>query len=143
MAFLPLSAKNAKVRVGAGGGAVFTAKKWRVTPKTGMADTTNFEGNGYGEGIGTIIEADIEITEADWDGNANPYDGPPSPDLQPGNIVEVTLYISGTGGPSWSFPTALVLEAPNDADVRGTVKISAKLYGNGEFTYPTGDASPQ
>jgi len=143
MAFTPFSAKNARVRIG---GAVFTAKAWVVTPKTDKIDTTNAEGNGFGDAIGGIIEAEISIDDSDWDGQANPYDNPPN--LQPTQVVALRLYLNATAaapavnGPFWNFAQALVLEVPTSARVREAVKLpSIKLYGKGQFTYPTGAAA--
>lgn len=143
MAFTPFSAKNARVRIG---GAVFTAKAWLVTPKTDKIDTTNFEGGGFGDAIGGIVEAEISIDDSDWDGQANPYDNPPN--LRPGQVVPVQLYVNApgaapaVGGPSWSFAQALVLEVPSQARVRESVKLpSIKLYGKGTFSYPGGAAA--
>lgn len=133
--FKPLSAKNAKVRIAA---ATFTAKKWRVIPKSPKADTTSFESGGFGTAIGTIIEADVQITDADWDGNANPFDNPPN--LRPGQTVHLILYLNDLTGPLWDFPNFLVEEAPCDADVRSTLRVSVNGYGNGQFFYPTGNA---
>lgn len=131
----PLSAKNAKVRID---GAVFTAKSWSVVPKTDKIDTTNFEGGGFAQSIHGIESCEVSV-EADWDGDANPFDSPPN--VQPNvELVNVRLFISQTTGPCWVFPLLNVFEAPNSANVREAVKISFKAEGNGTFTYPTGSA---
>lgn len=134
MAFTPFSAKNAKIRIGS---STFTAKVWEVTPKTNPADTTNFEGGGFGDAIGTILEADISIQDADFDADANPYDNPPN--LRPVQVVEdLKLYLNDTTSPFWQFLRALVLETPNIARVREAMKLSCKLYGKGSFSFPSG-----
>ena len=131
--FKPLSAKNAKVRIN---GATFTAKKWTVTPKADKIDNTNFEGGGFGSNNPGIVEADIEI-DADFDGNANPYDVPIQASTQ---LTSVHLFINDITGPFWSFPLLNVYEVPNDAPVRENVHVNIKGSSTGQFIYPTGSA---
>jgi len=131
MAFTPLSAKNAQVRIGT---SVLTAKKWSVTPKTDALDITNFEGVGYGDYIGGIIDADISI-EFDWDSAADSYANPPN--LAPTAIVgPVKLYVNTTASAFWNFPLALVVEAPQNAEVRGLITGSVTMKSKGTYTAP-------
>jgi hypothetical protein len=130
-AFLPVSAKNAKVRLN---GTTYTARKWTVTPTVEELDITNFEGAGYADRIAGIYDAEIMV-EADWDSANNNFDNPPS--IVVGTILlNVVLYLNDTSGPFWSFPSALITTTPNTADVRGKVELNFTAKTKGTFTYP-------
>ena len=103
-------------------------------------DVTNFEGLGFGMAIGLIMEATIDITDADWDANNGPYDlGNTNLNFQPQQYVSLQLYLwNNIACPHWLFANALVVEGDNPANVRETMKWSSSFYGNGEFTFPTG-----
>lgn len=134
MAFTPFSARNASIRIN---NVVFVAKHWEVKPKTAPADVTNFEGGGYGDAIGTILEADVDIDDADMDATAMPYNNPPN--LIPTTFLEnVFLYMAGVASPFWNFPSMLVTDVPNRARVREAMKFSVRLYGKGQFAFPSG-----
>jgi hypothetical protein len=146
MSFTPFSAKNAVVRVGAAGASsssrttVFTAKSWEFTPSTNPADVTNFEGAGYADWIGTIIEGEYKIDDSDWDATSNPYDSPTN--FQPCQIVSISAFIWKTTGPYWDMPNALCLGAPNTARVREAMKISSVSFKTkATFTAPTGSVN--
>lgn len=147
MAFTPFSAKNAMIRISAAGVAptandyVLTGTSWNVRPVSNKNDTTNFEGGGYGDAIGSILEADISISDINQDALVNPYDSPVSAtamNLVPGNVVSLHLYLWKTGGPFWEFLNALVVETPETAQVRANMKYAVTLYGKGLFSFPTG-----
>jgi len=131
MAFTPLSAKNAQVRFG---NYVFTAKKWQVNPKGDALEITNFEGGGFADWIGGVIECDFTI-DADWDSASDPFANPP-------NIVvtsilsTIKLYTNLVGSAFWSFPSALVTDTPFSADVRQTESFSCTCKAKGTFQYP-------
>lgn len=133
MAFF--SAKNAKVRLGAGA-TVLTAKSWTVTSEADELDTTNFESGGYTEVIGGIKKLTVQI-EIDWDSAANPFDSPRS--IIPGSTIStVKLYVNDTTGPYWSIPTLFIRSVSNPAEVRQTVRVSINGTGSGSYTLPTG-----
>lgn len=131
MAFTPISGRIAQIRIGS---YVLYGKKWTVDPKTAGGDVTTFEDGGYGKQVGLIVEADIDIADTDYNYSTGGsiYSSPPN--IFPTQIIAVTLYVFGIGGPNWAFPNALVLSASNSAAVRETVKWpSIKLYGNGQY----------
>lgn len=141
MAFTPFSAKNAKVRIGAGAATV-TAKAWNVEPDADELDVSNFEGAGYSDVIAGLINARITI-ELDLDGQAgaNIWDTPPT--LRPGTTLStVRLYVNDTTGPSWLFSSALVLASPNNMNVKEAAKATIRLRAKGSFSYPTGTMAP-
>jgi len=129
------SAKNAKVRIGAGA-TVLTAKSWTVTSEADELDVTNFEGGGYTEVIGGIKKITVQI-ELDLDGAANPFDSPRS--ITPGStIVTVKLYLNDTTGPYWSIPTLYIRSCSNPMEVRQSARLSISGTGTGSFVHPTG-----
>jgi hypothetical protein len=149
-AFRPLSAKNAKVRISTFVGTtetinVYTAKKWSVNPTADELDTTNFEGDGFGDRIAGILDAEFTV-DADWDSNNNNYLDPP--DIVPGaEIFNVKLFLDGdepismtTDPRFWFFPSALVLSVPSNAEVRGLLTISFTAKNKGIY-YPPGYAT--
>lgn len=136
--FTPRSAKNAKVRIGT---QILVAKKWTVTPKSDKLDVSNFEGGGFYEFIGGLVQADVEI-EFDMDAAAvnatgNNYD---IPNIQPGNnnTAVVKLFLNDTTSPFWSFPNFFIETMPNTADVKQTQQGRLTGSGSGQFLYPTG-----
>jgi len=130
-AFTPLSAKNAKVRIGS---YVLTAKVWRVDPKGDAYDITNFEGGGYADWGSGILEAEFTV-EGDWDSANDPYTNPPN--LNVGTVIStVNLYTNGTSSASWNFPTALIIATPQNAEVRGYISFAFTAKAKGSFTSP-------
>lgn len=131
MAFTPLSAKNALVRIGT---YVFTARKWTVNPKGDALDITNFEGGGFADWIGGIIEAEFTI-EAQWDSASDPFAAAPNVTVTT-ILSTIKLYTNGLASAFWSFPSALVTDTPMTADVRQTEDISCTCKAKGTFVYP-------
>jgi hypothetical protein len=130
----PYSAKNAKVRFGAGPSTLH-AKAWEITPKADLVDTTNFESGGYKESIFGIHEASITITFDD-DGANNVRDL----GLTEGASVSLKLYLNGVGGPHWNG-TINIATQPMRADVRQAVGCTLTGEFTGTFSGPTGNAA--
>lgn len=133
------SAKNAVIRVGpVGPYQIMTAKKWVVTPKTDKNDSTNFEGGGFTEnGSPGPYSADFTI-EFDENAQLNYYDSTLwSPGL---HSTSLRLYLNGTSGPSWYFPSYLIEQGPQTADVRQNMAGTITGCNHGPFYYPTGTA---
>jgi hypothetical protein len=131
MAFTPLSAKNAKCRVGA---YVLTAKKWSVKPHGDEYEISNFEGAGFGDFIGCLAYCDFSI-DGDWDSASDPFGNPPNITVTQ-VITAVKLYTNDLASPFWSFPSALVVDTPMDADVKTALTISISCKAKGSFVYP-------
>lgn len=126
----PLSAKNAVVRVN---GAVVACKEWNVEPKDDGNDTTNFEGAGFGDSIGSIIDCDITLT-FDYDSAAPQYETPPA--LMAGQTISnLLLYTNGVGSKKWTFPSARVKSSPMNAAVRDNLKGTCALVAKGSFSF--------
>lgn len=124
-----VSAKNAKVRVGA---TTFYAKKWTATPKGQKLETTDFETAGFGTYLGGIVDLDVEI-EAVYDIGSSPI---ATLFVSGSNTSNVKLYLNDTTGPYFNIPTLFVEEATVSAEVRGLVELKIKGCGNGIFTNP-------
>ncbi len=134
MAGQPLSAKNAKVRIGA---FVFFGSNWEVEPETEWPDTSNYESVGFEEQVACFTKCMVTI-EGFWDGDQNPHTDPPN--FNNGqNISDVSLFISGLGGPAWSFPILSILSTPTKAPVKGLVTISIRGKANGVYLDPVGN----
>lgn len=132
MAGVPVSAKNAKVRINS---SVLYNSKWTATPESAMLDTSNMEGGGFEDQIPGLRKLEIHI-EGWWDSAANPYDEPLN--LTDGQVVDFELFTSDTGSPSWSG-TGLVKGMPMTADVKDLIKYTLDIKAKGEFSTPTGD----
>jgi hypothetical protein len=131
MAFTPVSAKNAKVRIGA---TVYTARRWNVNPTAEELDITNFEGAGFADRISGIVDAEITV-DADWDSAASNFANPPN--IVTGQtLLNVKLFLNDTTGAFWNFPSVLVTTTPVTAEVRGKVEVSFTAKSKGIFTYP-------
>jgi hypothetical protein len=131
MAFTPLSAKNAKVRVG---NYVLTARVWNVKPHGDAEETSNFEGGGFGDFTGCLAYCDFNV-DGHWDSASDPFANPPNI-VVTAVISTVKLYTNDIGSPFWSFPSALVVDTPMDADVKTVLSISIACKAKGSFVYP-------
>lgn len=131
------AAYNASVRIN---GNTLIAKKWEVNNKADKLDVSNFEGGGFKEYIGGMVDCDVSI-EFDWYGTAggNPFDAPLS--ILPSTaLTNVRLYVNGTAGPFWSFPSFFVESVTNTADTKQQMTLRVTGSSTGTFTDPTGAA---
>lgn len=128
------SAKNAKIRIGAGA-VTFASKKWVGDDKVDELDTSNFETAGFTDRIAGL--ADIVLTiDMDIDG-ANPWDG--AVNLRKGTILtNVRAYLNDLTGPYFSLPVAIVLSGPVTHDVKQTGQMQVVIKNKGTWSYPTG-----
>jgi hypothetical protein len=136
MAFTPLSAKNAQVRIGA---FVYVARKWVITPTGEELDITNFEGGGFADRLVGILDCEIMV-DADYDSQAalSNFNNPPN--IVIGAVLStIKLYLNLTSGTQfWLFPSAIVTTTPMNADVRGKLELSFTAKTKGTFSYPVG-----
>jgi hypothetical protein len=137
------SAKNAKVRSGAGASTV-TSKKWNVDFDADELEVSNFEGAGFSDTITGLKRATITI-DLDLDGAAattNPWDTT-SFNWNPGNdITNLRCYLNDTTGPSWLFPIARCVKASNPMDVKQQGMATFVFKNRGTFTAPSGAIAP-
>lgn len=129
----PVSGKKGKITLN---GTTVKLKKWSVNPQSQDHDSTNFESEGFGEGLGGIREADVNF-EGDWDSAQNPHDDPPN--IMDGEVItDVRLYIDRDNSLFFDFDEIRIISVPVNQEVRGVCQISVSAKTNGEFSYPTG-----
>lgn len=119
------SAKNARVSVG---NTNLFAMKWSINTKVDELDVSNFEGQGYAQWIGGLLDADISV-DCVWDANQNPTGNPPN--LIPGQLVSTVKFYAdwrGLGpfgaGEAWTFPSLLITALNQETEVRSFIKYS-------------------
>lgn len=135
MAFAPLSAKNAKVRVA---GSILYAASWDVEPESTLIPSTTFEDDGYEVDIFGLSKCMVRI-EGLWNAAANIHDAPLA--LRDGVVLlDVRLYVNDTDGPYWALPFVNVQGVPVSARVEGGVQYRFAGKAKGLFAYPEGTA---
>lgn len=128
----PLSAKAAKVRIGA---TTMYHTSWDVDDAINYADTTNFESAGYAEQVSCIRQAKVRLSG--WlDVGANPFD---TPNINVGQQVNLNLYFQNTAGPVWAFPTFDIETVKVTANVREEIKLEITGMTKGSYVDPTGN----
>lgn len=133
------SAKNAKVRSGAGGATV-TAKKWTVDDDADELEVSNFEGGGFADVITGLQRATITV-EVDLDGQAastNPWDVTGVQWISGRDINNLVLYLNDVGGPSWVFPQVRCIKGNNPSDVKQQGMVTFTFKSRGFYTRPSG-----
>lgn len=126
-----IAGKNGKVTVA---GTELSITKWEVEDKTEKVDRTNSQTGGYKKSASSVKSATGTIS-CHWDGAANPMD---SPGIYAGAEVAIKCYLSGTSGPHYDFPTALVESSKMSVEIEGGVDIEFSFDANGTFTRPAG-----
>ncbi len=138
--FTPFSAKNAMIRVGVPGqtaSTVFTGADWDVEPaSSGLIDSSNFEGAGFEDWIGSMEGASFNVSNALYDAMANLYDNPPN--IRPNRVISLRLYLWLTSGPYWESLYALIDKVPMKAAVKDGMRVSFSGKFKASFSYPTG-----
>lgn len=120
------------------GSIVVQAKKWTAKVTAGKIETSNFEGAGYTDCITGLLTLVITI-ELDIDGQLNPWDTAPSPNLYPGvTLSTVKCYLNDTSAGYWSLPSCKVLDCDNPMDVKAGAVATFTIENKGTFSAPTG-----
>lgn len=128
----PLSAKAAKVRIGA---TTMYHTSWDVEDVTNFADTTNFESAGWAEQVACIRQFKVRLSG--WlDVGANPFD---TPNISSGQRVNLNLYYQNTAGPVWAMPTFDIESAKVTANVKEEIKLEITGKTSASATDPTGN----
>lgn len=110
--------------------------EWDVTYRGADLDTTNFESNGYEEGLTGLIGADWTI-KGDWDAGVNPYDNPPG--LYPRDDgVNMVLYPKVADNKPFTFPLWRCDSTRVGVRTDGKVTFDASGKSQGSFSIPTG-----
>lgn len=125
------SCKNAVVR---GNGNVWIANQWTVEESADEIDTSNFEAGGYSDAINGLLTARITI-EFPFDGGNNPFD---AGFMGLGLGTNLSLYLNGTAGPRFLFPTVLIHASTTPSDVKSNGKGTVRMRNKGSYSRPTG-----
>lgn len=104
---------------------------WSVDPSVEIARFRNSKTAGFTVKEATWKEATFSI-EVDWDFDLNPFAA-----VGLGTTVtNVKLFLRGTGGQFWLFPSAIVVGTPQRTEVDGKVTTTINLENSGTFTAP-------
>lgn len=117
-------------------GTTVNATTWAVQSQTDWQDVTNFETQGYAEGVFGIRSASVQL-ELYWNAAQNPFDNPPS--LKDNTILDsVILYINVTDISHYTFAKLAVVSCSLQTPTRGVVTYSVQCQSDGPWTEPTG-----
>jgi|SRR6516164_4294916 hypothetical protein len=129
------SAKGARAVVGS---TILNYSEWNVELKGDDLDTTNFESQGFEQGIIGIIGCNWSL-KAPWDAAQNGYDDPPGFYPRP-DLVNFKVFTNVADNVFWLFPLSRVLSAKLNAPVRALVDWNVDGRSNGTFSLPTGSS---
>ena len=122
----PRSGKNGRLSVN---GTTVNATSWAVQSQSDWQDVTNFETQGYAEGVFGIRSASVQL-ELYWNNAQNPFDNPPN--LKDGQILDsVLLYINVTDIKFYSFTKLAIVSCSLQTPVRGVVTYSIQAASDG------------
>jgi hypothetical protein len=116
-------------------------KDWTVDPAIRIAETENSLSGGF-------VLADFSGGKRctfsfliDFDYDANPYGAPLALRINQ-TIVQVKLFLNGTAGIFWLFPSALVVGTPQGIAHTSAEMVNARIncMATGTFSYPGGVA---
>lgn len=131
----PRSGKNGRFSVN---GTTINATQWQVAGQADFIDVTNFETQGYSEGVFGIFTASVSI-ELYWNAAQNPFDNPPA--LKQGQLLEqCKLFVNLTDTTHFNFPYLAIVTCTLATPVRGVVTYSIQAQSDGPWTEPTGNA---
>jgi hypothetical protein len=109
---------------------------WEVSPEAAEHRTDDTASNGYATRILGIRNCTFSMT-CNFDAANNYLESPES--LGIGQTVnQVKLYLNGTAGTFWSFPTARVISTPMSSRVGDVTTVTINCANDGTFTAPTG-----
>lgn len=121
------------------GGNEVPLKNWNVNPGNRIASTDNSKSGGFvlrESSGGKTAQFGFQI---DYDFDASPFSAPTT--LVIGQkITNVKLYLHGTAGDYWNFPSAVIETTPMNLQHTGTdmVDVTITCQSDGTFTYPGG-----
>lgn len=130
-----------KFRAGKGGrttvsSTTMTNSEWSCTHQGDNLDTTNFESNGFQEGIIGIQRLDWSV-KATWNAAQNPMDDPPG--LYPRDDgSSMYLYTNRTDAKSFSMPLFRCVSSTIRATATAKVEFDSSGSSQGGFSIPAG-----
>lgn len=112
-----------------------TTANWDATYRGENLDTTNFESNGYEEGIIGVIGLDWSLSGR-WNASQNPNFDPPG--LFPTEVgINMLLFINTSDNTSYSMPKYRCTSGKASTSATGAVDFTASGMSQGQFTAPT------
>src|SRR5262245_24488175 len=137
---VPLSAKDAMVRIGTVTPAVLWARVWRIKPRTRWVPVPSFEGGGFTNYVACLRSCTLTL-EFWYDADQNPYEIPIG--MEDGfRISDLKLHLSGVTSPYWDIKKFNVEGPDHDADVEVEHKVVMNGMAEGAFFYPNADVLP-
>lgn len=112
-------------------GVELAVMSWNVAPVVELARFRNSKTAGFTKKEATWKDATFTIT-VEYDFLANPFAVLPAATT----VTNVKLYLRGTSGPYWLFPSAIVVGDPQSVDVDGKIGTSFSLEADGTFARP-------
>jgi len=115
-------------------GTELAVTDWSVTPGVEIVRFRNSRTGTYDQKEGTFRDASGTIS-FDYDFDQSPWGAPLS--LEEGDTVtNVRLYLNGTSGPYWEFPSAVITGTPQSLSTAGKITTSINFENSGVFTRP-------
>jgi len=113
-----------------------TTAQWSATFRGENLDTTNFESNGYEEGIIGIWGLDWSLSGS-WNAAQNPNADPPG--LFPTEEgSDMFLYVNVSDDTAYEMSTFRCTQGQASTTATGKVEFTASGMSQGSFTVPTG-----
>lgn len=124
--------KNSRAQVNAQN---MTQANWDATFSGENLDTTNFESNGFSEGIIGVWELQWSISGR-WNASQNPNADPPGlfPTEEGANM---SLYVNVADDTSYDMPSFRCTSGKASTSATGAVDFNASGMSQGTFTAPT------
>lgn len=134
---------HSKVRIDS---SVYTAQRWNVRDTTPDGDVTNTEGvngnpsavsttEGFAAAIPLVSKAEATVTNATFDALESPWAAPRS--VTSGlYLINLSIFLNELTGLFWFFPSFLVTESSQDADVQGLMPITFRGRSDGFYSTP-------
>ena len=130
----PRSGKNGRLQIN--GTTVIGCHTFQIADGATWDDVTNFETQGYAEGVFGIFSAAVAL-ELYWNAAQNPFENPPN--LKKGQILDtVRLYTNVTDIQFYSFAKLAIVNCTLGCPTRGVVTYSVQAQSDGPYTEPTG-----
>lgn len=124
--------KNSRAQVNAQN---MTTANWSAAYRGENLDTTNFESNGYEEGIIGVLGLDWDLSGR-WNASQNPNADPPG--LFPTEEgSDMNLYVNVADDLSYDMPSFRCFNGTASTSATGAVDFKANGSSQGTFTIPT------
>lgn len=117
------------------GGNNLTMAEWSASYKGVDLPVTNFESNGFEEGIIGVFSLEWSLS-GNWNAAQNPNASPPI--LFPTDSgVNMNLYVNTSDNTSYQMPAYRVFSGDAKTSAIGIVTFNATGHSQGTFTVPT------